>query len=557
MAMSLFGQPSTSNQPAGGGLFGSTNTASQPSGGLFGSTNTNTQPSGGGLFGSNTANTTQPASGGLFGNAQNQTQNTTGGGLFGASTTNTNTNTANSNPLFGGKPAGSLFGATAANANTGATGGGGLFGSTTGQQNQGNSLFGGGTGANQQQPAQSGGLFGNTNTNTNQQQGASGGLFGSTNANTNANAGGLFGSKPAGGLFGSAQQAGTSTGSGGLFGGGQTQPSGSLFGQSTNNSNPMFGGQSTSNALFGGQQQNQSIAPAQSLLMSRATQAQAPPANDPQSQFLRLQGRIEEISNSWNPQSPQCRFQHYFYNLVLPEQVAMYGRPSNATNDAAWQEAVRRNPDPSRLVPVPANGFGDLRARVEGQTKHAADHQEKIKDLQSRIAKLRNAHELENHTKLQRAAAMQMQVTHRLLKFVARLYLLIPSVRQSTLLPEEEQLRAVLEEIGEDLSRGQGGGRMRAKLNELWALVGVLSAARERQVTGAGEWAVVDEEGLARIGQILADQQSGLAHITKVLKKAQRDIAVILGQRPTDLDDVDGEELWGSAAGALRASTLR
>ena len=70
------------------------------------------------------------------------------------------------------------------------------------------------------------------------------------------------------------------------------------------------------------------------------------------------------------------------------------------------------------------------------------------------------------------------------------------------LVREEEQLRAALEEIEQDLAHGQGGGRMRAKLNELWALVGVLSAAKERQVSGAGEWAVVDEEGLARIGQV-------------------------------------------------------
>ncbi|KAL1745986.1 nucleoporin complex subunit 54-domain-containing protein [Schizophyllum fasciatum] len=554
--MSLFGQPSTSSQPAGGGLFGSTNTANQPSGGLFGSTNTNTQPSGGGLFGASNTNTTQPASGGLFGNSQNQAQNTTGGGLFGGAS-NTNTNTASSNPLFGGKPAGSLFGNAATN--TGTTGGGGLFGSTnTGQQQQqqgqGSSLFGGGTNTNNAGASTGTGLFGST-TNTGQQPAQGGGLFGNTNTNTNSQ---QQGTKP-GGLFGSTNQTGTSTGTGGLFGGGQTQqPSGGLFGQSTTNANPLFGGQSTStNPLFGGAQQQNQLAPAQSLLMSRATQAQTPPANDPQSQFMRLQARMEEIFNAWNPQSPQCRFQHYFYNLVLPEQVAMYGRPANATNDAAWQEAVRRNPDPSRLVPVPANGFGDLRARVEGQTKHAAEHQEKIKDLQARIAKLQHAHALENHTKLQRAAAAQTQAAHRLLRFVARLYLLLPSVRQSALLPEEEQLRAALEEVGEDLAHGQGGGRMRAKLNELWALVGVLSAARERQVSGAGEWAVVDEEGLARIGQILADQQSGLAHLTKVLKKSQRDIAVIMGQRPTDLDDVDGDELWGSAAGALRASTLR
>lgn len=48
-------------------------------------------------------------------------------------------------------------------------------------------------------------------------------------------------------------------------------------------------------------------------------------------------------------------------------------------------------------------------------------------------------------------------------------------------------------------------GRMRGKLNELWALVGAVSAARERDGKGndgAVEWAVVDDEGLAQIAQV-------------------------------------------------------
>lgn len=39
--------------------------------------------------------------------------------------------------------------------------------------------------------------------------------------------------------------------------------------------------------------------------------------------------------------------QHYFYNLVDPSQVQLYGRPQNATNEALWQKALRENPDSS------------------------------------------------------------------------------------------------------------------------------------------------------------------------------------------------------------------
>ena len=85
------------------------------------------------------------------------------------------------------------------------------------------------------------------------------------------------------------------------------------------------------------------------------------------------------------------------------------------------------------------------------------------------------------------------------------LHLLIPTLRSSSIRPEEEALRAILEEIDEEIRRPGGMGRMRGKLNELWALIGAVKAVRERDAKGVSdgnvEWAVVDEEGLAQIAQ--------------------------------------------------------
>ena len=112
-------------------------------------------------------------------------------------------------------------------------------------------------------------------------------------------------------------------------------------------------------------------------------------------------------------------------------------------------------------------------------------------------------HQLSNASRLQRAAALHTQLTHRVLKLVQHLHLLIPALRSSALRPEEEALRTALEEIDEEVRRPGGTGRIRGKLNELWALVGAGSAARERGRAGGGvEWAVVDEEGLAQIAQV-------------------------------------------------------
>ncbi|KAH6661001.1 hypothetical protein BKA67DRAFT_72329 [Truncatella angustata] len=159
-ANNLFGAPSTSAAPAGGGLFAN---ASQPqttqpatASGLFGTaSNTTPAPSTGGLFGSTAATaTTQPAqppgasSGGLFGSNTAQTQPTMGSALFGGQTNSTNQ---------AAQPAP----------------GGGLFGNTSTTNQPG------------QQPATGQGLFGNANTNNaqpqqQQQQQQTGGLFGNT-----------------------------------------------------------------------------------------------------------------------------------------------------------------------------------------------------------------------------------------------------------------------------------------------------------------------------------------------------------------------------------------
>lgn len=99
------------------------------------------------------------------------------------------------------------------------------------------------------------------------------------------------------------------------------------------------------------------------------------------------------------------------------------------------------------------------------------------------------------------------------MRLVTHLHLLIPSVRSSAIRPEEEALRSGLEEVGEEVKRGGGGngvGRLKAKLGELWAVIGALEAAREREGLGARggdgnegiEWAVVDQQGLQKIAQV-------------------------------------------------------
>ncbi|QRV99106.1 nucleoporin nup44 [Ceratobasidium sp. AG-Ba] len=477
-----FGQPSASTSTTTPG-FGGTSFS-------FGNTNTN-QPA---------ANTPAPApTTGLFGQpaAQPAAQPTTS--LFGAANTNTTTTTGTTGT---GTTTGGLFGSTTTSAT-----GGGLFGSTTTQpQNQTatqptGGLFG------STAPATGGSLFGNTTTNTTTQP--STGLFSSTTTQPAAG-GGLFGAKPAGtttSLFGQPPSTtGTTTG----------------FGQTTTQPNPLA--QSTLTAS--------TLGPAPQA--PKPNNLQVSVFGTPGSAGLSLEQRIENIAQAWNPGSPSCRFQYYFYNLV--DNPQSYGRPANATNEALWKRAVSENPNPDRLVPALALGFDDLKKRVTSQKSQSNAHIAALAALRTRLADLNQKHAESHTTRLARAAQQHTELARRVRMLAQRLHMLIPSVRRSALSPEEDELRRKLGSLEE----GAGMARMSARMNELWAAVGGVQAMRERaRREGAGsavEWAVVDEEGLANIAQILKDQQNGLSHVTRILQDDVRALKIMQEGGPAGHD---------------------
>lgn len=175
------------------------------------------------------------------------------------------------------------------------------------------------------------------------------------------------------------------------------------------------------------------------------------------------------------------------------------------------------------MVPVLALGFDDLQRRVAAQDKTQSEHSAKLKvrtllassprsqcnnalqELTTRLEALSQKHVLQNAVRAARARTLQAQLSARLIRLVQHLHLLIPSVRSSAIRPEEEALRAALEAIEDELKKPGGMGRVRGKLNELWALVGAVSAQRERErrarPDGPG-WTVADEDGLQRITQV-------------------------------------------------------
>ncbi|EST05835.1 Nucleoporin FG repeat [Kalmanozyma brasiliensis GHG001] len=437
------------------------------------------------------------------------------------------------------------FGTPAAPAaGTSGTSGGFSFGTTPAQQQQ-----------QQQKPATGGFSFGTPASQpaaAPAAPAATGGLFG-----------GFGSSQPAASAAPAAQAPAASTG--GLFSFGAkptttaapASTTGGLFGNTTTTTQPAssgfsFGAPATtqsqpaqpSTSLFGAPASSFATTSAQQPLTQTSLPQPAQPSQPDKKLGASLCASIESIRAAYDTSNAaHCRFVYYFYNNAgsASNLKLVSGRRADAvgpTHDALWAAAVRENPDPNRLYPVLALGFGDLKKRIESQEKEAARQRALLAQLSTRLAALESKHSLSNSVRAQAAQARQAQLHHRLVGLVGKVQLLVPALRGKSVGPEEERLIAILESCQAEITGAVGGtgrvngngtresgansARLRARINELWAQLGVIRAKREMMAregrSATTEWAVVDQSGLENVTKILAQQQQGLNHLSTTLE---------------------------------------
>ncbi|KAM0789122.1 hypothetical protein ACM66B_003176 [Microbotryomycetes sp. NB124-2] len=537
-----FGTPAASTTPAAKPptfSFGAPSSTTQAAPSLFGNTQT---PASGAQTTSSLFGSTTPASGtttstSLFGSTTTAPSSSTPGtSLFGASSAapgttslfgNTATSAASSAP--------SLFGQSAATPTPGTSTG--LFGSQP--QQQSTSLFGGQTSS---QPGSSTSLFGGG--------AGGGGLFGSTSS-----------APPS--LFGQQQPATSQPPAAGqpavtaapLFGQSQTAATSSLFGSKpASTSTSLFGSKPASGGLFG-----QSSSLSSSTPLPPTAQPPVPKLGDPfpppnSANQRPIESRIQDIKSAWDPQDPKCKFQTYFYNEVLPpNKASMYGRPPQGTDERAWQKAVRENPDPEKYVPAIAIGFPSIKQRIEHQQRLSETHQQLLDDIHQHLTKLGQTHSLDTSLRVLRAQQASVTLQARLTKLVARVSPLVAAAASSnssstsdkgtlttttsgstttttSLSRKEEELRIELDRLANVVER------TKTRTNEMWSGVGSLKAAKSGSIVSSGgsgsggdgvEWAVVDDQGLKQVLDILSQQQAGLDHLTKTLDSARFEVDVM------------------------------
>ncbi|KAJ1727283.1 hypothetical protein LPJ61_004655 [Coemansia biformis] len=288
----------------------------------------------------------------------------------------------------------------------------------------------------------------------------------------------------------------------------------------------LFGGSSVGTAsggLFGSQQQQQ----------------QALPQTQPSQPLVQSSGEAEELSKQlllikecWDPASPSYQFRHYFYNVAAPGQAHLYQCPAGQ-DPLLWQQALGDNPDPTTLVPVLANGFDDLRRRVDSQSLQMQSYQERTSEISDKLCEVLQKHHSHTTVRLAECRRRQAELSQRLLEFMKLLQLL--RLRGQLLHPEEELFRVRIEHLEREMTRS---GSLKQRLAELQDHTYRLqaSARRRRELLGhagsghAGDgYEVADESQLESVMEVLGDKQKGLARMTQVVAQDAEAIEAVEG----------------------------
>lgn len=236
-------------------------------------------------------------------------------------------------------------------------------------------------------------------------------------------------------------------------------------------------------------------------------------------QMVPIVDQLQRVKDAWDPQNPNCVFQHYFYNQVPQDQVMLYAMPPGQ-DQAKWEQAIAKRPDQSS-VPVLAVGFDDLNKRLSQQKQQVDAYKVRMKEVRDKLSELSNRHDLHTAVKLAEMRARHAKLVRKTLALAIKLQ--VVTNRGHVLTPEEERLRQKLKEL---LARAEDPSVF-GSLNEVWARVRVIkdrSEAKDQSTDGdGGHHAHLDlernKEQIERTIKVLAAQQTGIKFLAGLIEE--------------------------------------
>lgn len=203
-------------------------------------------------------------------------------------------------------------------------------------------------------------------------------------------------------------------------------------------------------------------------------------------------------------------------------------KPVNIS-DSLWTQVQNDNPDPSRMVPVLANGFGDLHARSRWEDDVIRAHTDKLSELHEKTSKLLRDLDIDLTAKLIAAQQRHQSLSLRLLKIMKGMEVLR---RSGTKLSASES--QALTKLKASLAKMSNGPLESGSLHNLtFQLDSLLESGRLDAFRSAKAIQPANDESSTALHSLLQDQQDGIKSVVDSLQKDSSDLQVIKsGYRP-------------------------
>lgn len=200
--------------------------------------------------------------------------------------------------------------------------------------------------------------------------------------------------------------------------------------------------------------------------------------------------QMRTIAEKWDPQSPQCAFQYYFYNAVKPEEAPFYG-PQPHEDHKKWEEALANKPSEGS-IPLLVRGFEEMAARIQYQVFAMSTLQSRLHEMNNCLGVIKDQHELTTAPRITKAKQKHIEHTQRILALATKVQIL--RNRGYAMDQTEEELKKKLAELEKRAFDPINGGRQ----EEIWAR---MSTVRERAQALQNE--------TERMGSAAASMQDG------------------------------------------------
>ncbi|KAG5878395.1 hypothetical protein JTB14_022675 [Gonioctena quinquepunctata] len=182
--------------------------------------------------------------------------------------------------------------------------------------------------------------------------------------------------------------------------------------------------------------------------------------------------------------------------------------PPPGIDPQMWQAAVQDNPNPKKYIPVPINGFTDLRSRLLHQEYQTGLHQTFLEKVNKDITELKTRHS-SSIAQITDLKSKFLELQHRILRILVK--------QECTrklgiaIQPEEELLRGRFEVMHQHLNNPK---QFKGQVNELLSNVKLMEGAQKQ----AGHSYRLDSESQEEIKQLLRMEQGGIGQLINVIK---------------------------------------